>query len=101
MTQAVTLKFHPVTNTKPDRWTAKASAGSLTVCQDAIFNAVDGSVERAKLDGVVCPKGYTLWLYLVSKGWHGHWVISQMHTGDYVAVQVPGTLSRTIKVTLN
>lgn len=101
MTQAITLKWLNVTHTKGARWKATAKAGSLTVDQHAFFNATDGSVERAKRDGVVCPKGYTVWLYLVSKGWFGHWVISQMHTGDYVAVQLPGTSPCDIIISLN
>lgn len=87
MTQAITLKWLNVTHTKGARWKATAKAGSLTVDQHAFFNATDGSVERAKRDGVVCPKGYTVWLYLVSKGWDGCWVISQDHKGDYVACE--------------
>lgn len=87
MTQAITLKWLNVTNTKGARWKATAKAGSLTVDQDAIFNAQDGSVERAKQCGATCPKTYTLWLYLVSKGWDGCWVISQDHKGDYVACE--------------
>lgn len=87
MTQAITLKALSPTNTKGSRWKATAAAGSLTVDQHAFFNTTDGSVERAKRDGVVCPKTYTLWLYLVSKGWGGCWVISQDHKGDYVACE--------------
>lgn len=87
MTQAITLKWLGPTNTKGARWKATAAAGSITVDQDAFFNALDGSVERAKKCGVVCPKGYTLWLYLIERGWDGHWVISQDHKGDYVACQ--------------
>lgn len=84
--QAITLTFKPCTATLNDRWVVKAQAGKLTVPQHAFFNATDGSVERAKADGAVCPKTYALWLFLVNKGWYGAWSIGQAHNGEYVAV---------------
>ena len=88
MTQAITLKWLGPTNHKGARWKATAAAGSLTVDQHAFYNATaDGSVERAKECGVACPEGFTLWLYLIERGWDGCWVISQDHKGDYVACQ--------------
>lgn len=85
MTQAITLKWLNVTNTKAARWKATAYAGSITIDQDEFFFATNA--ERARKCGVVCPKGYTLWRYLIERGWDGCWVISQNHKGDYVACE--------------
>lgn len=87
MTQAITLKFLPCTDTLPDRWVAKADAGRAVTPQSDFFTHADTEwVKMAKAAGAVCPKTYALWRFLVNKGWYGAWAIGQTSQGHYVAV---------------
>lgn len=86
MTQAITLKFLPCTNTKPDRWKAICAAGSITVCQSAIFND-DELRKEVSLDcDGVSPKVHAVWALLTKLEWGGLWHIGCLYTGEYVAV---------------
>lgn len=86
MTQAITLKFLPCTNTKPDRWKATCAAGSVTVNQHDIFN--DDELRKAvTLDcNVVSPKVHAVWALLKKLEWGGLWHFGSLHTGEYVVV---------------
>lgn len=85
--QAITIKWLTQTETKPYRWKVKAFSGELTMPQAAWFNATSEARQVAIADGVLCPKSYALWTFLLHKGWDGCWIICGDHKGDFVAVQ--------------
>lgn len=43
MFQAITVKYLPVTNTKPSRWKATAAAGSVTISYEHAWDAAQNA----------------------------------------------------------
>lgn len=82
--QAITLTRLPATDTKPDRWQAKADAGVLRI-YDYTFHVYEND-PAIKAAGVDNELKLCLYLFLKKFQWGGHWVIGQDHKGNYQAV---------------
>lgn len=91
MTQAITLKFLPCTNTKPDRWKAICRAGVITVSQDVIYNDMTTRDEVARVTTIPSPRAHAIYALLKKLNWGGLWYIDTLYTGEYVAVCVTNT----------
>lgn len=86
MTQAITLKFLPCTNTLPERWLAICAGGQVIVSQHAIFNDDELRKEISRDCNVVSPKVHAVWALLHKLELGGLWYIGRLYTGEYVAV---------------